>query len=198
MNSTTDIARLKITMDDVEPVVMRRLEVTLGLSLDRLHHVLQIAIGWNNSHLWEFRAGDIGWGVSDPNWPDGPLDARKATLLGVLEDTGVKTLRYLYDFGDCWEHDVVLEAVLPAGQADHHPVVEGGQRACPPEDVGGAPGYEEFLEALADPEHAQHDDMVRWSGRPFDPEDARIDRIIERLNHLAKKWAPKPTKPKAP
>ena len=70
--------------------------------------------------------------------------------------------------------------------------------ACPPEDVGGAPGYEEVLEALADPDHEQHDDMVGWSGGSFDPEDARIDRIVERFDQLAKKWSPRPGKPKAP
>lgn len=70
--------------------------------------------------------------------------------------------------------------------------------ACPPEDVGGAWGYEEFLEALADPGHEQHDDMVRWSGGAFDPDDAKADRIVERLNQLAKKWAPRPRKPKTP
>ncbi len=74
---------------------------------------------------------------------------------------------------------------------------EGQRSLPPPEDVGGAPGYEEFLEALADPDHEQHDDMVSWSGASFDPEDARIERIVERFDQLAKKWAPRPGKPKA-
>ena len=93
MTSSPPIARLKITLDEVEPAVVRRLEVPLDLRLDRLHLVLQAALGWTNSHLWEFRAGDLGWGIPDPEWDrgSGPLDARKATLLKVIEDTGAKT-----------------------------------------------------------------------------------------------------------
>src|SRR3546814_12388400 len=94
------IARLKITLHDVEPPVLRRIEVPLTIRLDRLHLALQAALGWTDSHLYEIRARDVGWGVPDPDWGDGPLDARKARLVDVLEDAGAKTLRYIYDFGD--------------------------------------------------------------------------------------------------
>lgn len=86
----TAIARLEITLDDVEPKVLRRLEVPLAIKLDRLHLALQAALGWTNSHLYEIRAGGAGWGLPDPDWPDGPLDARKAKLVDVLEDAGVQ------------------------------------------------------------------------------------------------------------
>ena len=102
--TSTSIARLKITLDDVKPAVLRRIEVPLTIRLDRLHLVLQAAMGWTNSHLYEIRARDVGWGVPDPDWGEGPLDARKARLLDILEDTGAKTLQYLYDFSDGWEH----------------------------------------------------------------------------------------------
>lgn len=100
------IARLKITLDDVEPVVSRRIEVPLAIRLDRLHHVLQIVVGWTDSHLYEFRFRGIGFGIPDPDWGmgDGPIDARKTTLLAAIEDTGAKSFKYLYDFGDGWEH----------------------------------------------------------------------------------------------
>src|SRR4051812_32639347 len=96
MTSSPSIARLKVTLDDVEPAVVRRLEVPLDLRLDRLHLVLQAALGWTNSHLWEVRTRDLGWGIPDPAWDrgSGPLDARKATLLKVIEDTGARTLTY--------------------------------------------------------------------------------------------------------
>ena len=96
------IARLKITLDGVKPAVQRRVEVPLTIRLDRLHLVFQAALGWTNSHLYEIRARDIGWGMADPEWGDGPLDATKSRLIDVLEDVGVKTLKYLYDFGDGW------------------------------------------------------------------------------------------------
>ena len=91
--TSTSIARLKITLDDVKPAVLRRVEVPLTIRLDRLHLVLQAAMGWTNSHLYEIRARDVGWGVPDPDWGDGPLDARKTRLLDVIEDTGAKTLK---------------------------------------------------------------------------------------------------------
>src|ERR1700680_4386433 len=94
------VAHLQITLDDVKPVVRRRIEVPLAIRLDRLHLVFQAAIGWTNSPLYEIRAGNMGWGIPDPGWGDGPLDARKARLADVLEDVGVRTLKYLYDFGD--------------------------------------------------------------------------------------------------
>src|SRR5436853_7936138 len=103
------IARIRITLDDVEPVVLRRIEVPFGIRLDRLHLTIQAAMGWTNSHLYELRAGDVGWGIPDPNWSDGPLDARKTRLIDVLEDVGTKTLRYVYDFGDGWEHTIKIE-----------------------------------------------------------------------------------------
>jgi hypothetical protein len=112
------MARLRVTLDDVEPAVLRRLEVPLDLRLDRLHLVLQAALGWTNSHLWEFRARDTGWGIPDPEWDagSGPLDARKTTLHRVLDDTGTKTLKYLYDFGDGWEHTIKVERIAAADQ----------------------------------------------------------------------------------
>ncbi len=110
--TSTSIARLKITLDDVKPAVLRRVEVPLTIRLDRLHLVLQAAMGWTNSHLYEIRARGVGWGVPDPDWGDGPLDARKTRLLGVIEDTGAKTLKYLYDFGDGWEHTIKVEPDL--------------------------------------------------------------------------------------
>src|SRR5262245_21101611 len=111
MTAITDIARLKVTLNHVEPVVLRRIEVPLKIRLDRLHVVLQAAVGWTDSHLWELRARDVGWGIPNPGWDDGPIDASKATLLSVIEDTGVKKLTYIYDFGDGWEHTIKIERI---------------------------------------------------------------------------------------
>src|SRR6202049_1260443 len=99
------VAHLQITLDDVKPVVRRRIEVPLALRLDRLHLVFQATMGWTNSHLYEIRAGDVGWTTPypDQDWAGDFLDARKARLGDVLEDVGTKTLKYLYDFGDGWE-----------------------------------------------------------------------------------------------
>lgn len=116
----------------------------------------------------------------------------------VAAGTGTRTLQYVCDFGDDWDHSIRIEKVNEAVPGVTYPRLLKASGACPPEDVCGAPGYEEFLVAIADPDHDQHDDMVRWSGGSFDPEDDRSDSIVERFDRLAKKWAPRPAKPKAP
>ena len=152
------IALLKVTLDDVKPAVLRRLQVPLTIRLDRLHAVLQAAMGWTDSHLYEIKARDVGWGVPDADFGDGPLDARKARLVDVLEDVGVKTVKYLYDFGDGWEHTVKIERITDAVPGLAYPVLIDAIGRCPPEDVGGPRGYAEFLDALADPAHENHAD----------------------------------------
>ena len=135
--SADAIARLKVTLDEVEPPVLRRIEVPLAIRLDRLHSALQAAMGWTDSHLYEIRARDVGWGVPDPDWGDGPLDARKARLADVLEETGAKTLKYLYDFGDGWEHTIKVERIAEAVPGLAYPRLTEARGRCPPEDVGG-------------------------------------------------------------
>jgi hypothetical protein len=185
------IARLKITLDDVEPVVLRRVEVPFDIRLDRLHEVLQAAMGWTNSHLYEISAGGVGWGLIDPDCPDGPLDARKARLDRVVEDTGAKTLRYLYDFGDGWEHTVKIERLVDPLPGLHYPRLLEANGRCPPEDVGGPTGYAEILEAINDPQHERHDECMQWMPENFDPAIANVDWLADELTILARRWSPK-------
>ena len=135
--TTATIAHLRIKLDDVEPAVVRRLEVPLTIRLDRLHLVLQAAMGWTNSHLYEIRARDVGWGMPDPDFGDGPLDAAKARLVDVLEDVGGRSLKYLYDFGDGWEHSIRIERIADALPGIVYPRLIEATGRCPPEDVGG-------------------------------------------------------------
>ncbi len=111
MSLSTTAVRIKVTLKDVKPEVMRRLVVPLTLRLDRLHLTLQEAFGWTNSHLFEFFAGEVRWGIPDPHNDYGhqPMDASKARLCDVVQDTGAKTIHYLYDFGDSWDHVIKLE-----------------------------------------------------------------------------------------
>lgn len=186
---TSDIACLKITLDDVEPKVVRRIEVPLSIRLDRLHATLQAALGWTNSHLWELRAGETGWGIPDRDWGDGPNDAAKATLIDVLRDTGARKLTYLYDFGDGWEHTIKIEYVVaPEPGASYPRLIEAiGRR--PPEDIGGPPGYEEFLQAIRDPGHERHAEITEWHDADFDPTAVDVGVIERELAVLAKRWS---------
>lgn len=111
----TLIARLRINLNDVDPMPMRHIEVPLKIRLDRLHDVIQAAMGWTDPHLYEFRVGDAGWGLPDPErFCDGPMDAKKMTLEKVLNQTGTRTIQYVYDFGDDWDHSIRIERVNEA------------------------------------------------------------------------------------
>jgi hypothetical protein len=187
------IAILLVTLDDVEPAVRRRLAVPAGIKLDRLHLALQAALGWTNSHLWEIRVGEASWGVPDPDWPDGPGDARKETLAGVLADTRVKALNYLYDFGDGWEHTVKVERFEDADPSERYPKLIEASGRCPPEDVGGPPGYEECLAAIADPNDERHKEVMEWWPEGFDdPKTAPFPALSAMVMGLALKWSRKP------
>ena len=194
----TLVARLKVTLSDVEPQVLRRFDVPLKIKLHRLHDVIQAAMGWTDSHLYEFRAGGSDWGVPDPDgFYDGPMPASKTSLLDVIEDMGTKTIHYIYDFGDNWHHVIKIEKIDDAIAGAAYPRLVRAIVACPPEDVGGFPGYADFLEAMADPKHQENDQMLEWYGGQFDSDEAEIGRILDNFERLAKKWAPKPRKPKA-
>jgi hypothetical protein len=189
---TAAVLCLKVTLDDVEPKVLRRIEVPADIKLDRLHLTLQAALGWTNSHLFEIRARDVGWGIPSPDWPDGPLDARKVKLIDVLEDAGTKTLRYLYDYGDGWEHTIKVERMIPADTNIAYPRLIEASGRCPPEDVGGPWGYAEMLEALADPEHERHAEIREWVGDDFDPHAFDAEPLRANVAALAKRWSRKP------
>lgn len=186
------IALLKISLNDVKPVVLRRIEVPFSIRLDRLHLVLQAAIGWTNSHLYEIRIDDTGWGVPDPSWRDGPLDASKARLDKVIEDVDKKTFSYLYDFGDGWSHTIKIERLTDAIPRLVYPSLIEASGRCPPEDIGGPAGYADFLEAIADPQHEGHADALEWAEPDFDPHPADIAAHQSAIGVLAQRWAPKP------
>lgn len=194
------IARLKITLDDVKPTVLRCVEVPFDIRLDRLHLTIQAAMGWTNSHLYEIRAGGVGWSTPHPDgdWAGDVLDARKARLNDVLEDVGRKTLNYLYDFGDGWKHKITIERLLDRVPGVLYPRLTEASGRCPPEDVGGPWGYAEFLEAMSDPKHERHDELAGWIDEDeFDPTAVDTDRRAQSVAALAQHWARRPATKRA-
>lgn len=187
------VARLKIVLKDVEPLVMRRVDVPLSIGLDCLHTVIQTVMGWSDTHLWEFRfAGEVVFGIPDPDYRSDTLDARKEMLRGALEDCGGKTFHYVYDFSDYWHHVIKVEKVAPALPDFDYPFFLTGTGRCPPEDIGGVPGYAEYLAALADPDYADRDDYRRYRSGDFDPDKLDTVSIALAIDDLSRKWAPKP------
>ncbi len=198
----SDIARLKITLDEVDPQVLRKIEVPLDIKLDKLHVVIQAAMGWEDYHLYEFRVGrSLAYGIPDPDWPETrTLPAKKASLADLLEHAK-KTFAYVYDFGDDWMHTVKVEAISPAKTDTHYPRLIAAEGRCPPEDCGGPWGYADLKDAMADPKHENHANVVEWYGEMFDP--AKIDQTaiakdVERIaSKLTRKKAPAKPKPKS-
>ncbi len=166
--------QIKITLMGIEPPVWRRIQVPADITLEALHDIAQIAMGWEDAHLHLFIVNGEEYGATDPEFGTTIHDEREA-LLGQLAKPGDR-LAYVYDFGDDWEHEIRIERVLHVETTEGLPRCIGGERACPPEDCGGAPGYARLLQILADPDHEEHEDMLDWLGdealdpEAFDPE----------------------------
>ena len=137
LGCVSSIARLKVILDHVQPQVVRRLEVPVTMRLSRLHTVLQIVLGWTDSHLYEFRFRDVGYGIPDPVYDDNPIDARFTSLHRAIQDSSSLSFTYLYDFGDGWSHSIKIEKIEPALAGITYPFLIHASGRCPPEDVGG-------------------------------------------------------------
>jgi hypothetical protein len=160
---------LKIQLIDIEPAIWRRFVVPAGITLDRLHDVIQIIMGWTDSHLQEFNIGKKRYTEYPESKEDGLVCGRYR--LGDLIKQKGRTFSYLYDFGDSWEHELVLEESRYFNpELRTEPACLEGERACAPEDVGGVPGYFEFCNALKDPSHKEHESFMEWSGGDYDSE----------------------------
>jgi hypothetical protein len=173
----TTVYQLKITLAGIQPEIWRRVLVRADLRLSELHRIIQVAMGWTDSHLHAFTCGETRYELPSEGYGPGLdfEDERQAELGAVLTEVGAG-LQYEYDFGDGWDHTVHLEAILPADPEATYPVCVAGERACPPEDCGGAWGYVELLEILRDPGHPEHQERLEWLGRRFDPEG--FDRYL--------------------
>jgi hypothetical protein len=177
------IVRVSITLLDVDPAIWRRIEVPTSMTLEGLHDVIQIVMGWADYHLHHFQSGSVMYGAPTPD--DREMhDGRKIKLSTALVD-GERVFDYVYDYGDNWCCVVVLEAIAPMIPSVTYPRLVEGARRGPPEDVGGPWGYGEFLEAIADKKHERHKELLEWCGGDFDPQQFDIDEINRRLASLA-------------
>ena len=173
--------QLRIELKHVEPLVWRRVLVPDNVTLAKLHPMLMWAMGWHGGHLHEYEIARLRYGTPpDDDWPSSVpvLDERRFRLNRFVE-TGLRRFRYIYDFGDRWEHAVQVEDVHPRNV--RAVVCLAGENACPPEDVGGPPGYFEFLAAINDPTHQENTNMLRWIGGSFDPAAFDLAEVNDRL-----------------
>jgi len=186
------VYQLKVTLKESKLPIWRRFQVAGNVTLHRLHLILQDVMGWTNSHLYRFDIGGIEYSIPDPVEDDFNelhfVDSRRTKLSKVVSREKA-TFTYEYDFGDSWEHQIVVEKILPAEPGGQYPVCLAGIRACPPEDCGGVWGYEELLEVISDPLHEEYESMMEWLGGSFDPEEFDINQVnrVLRRSHQVKR-----------
>lgn len=168
--------QLKVTLSGVKPSIWRRLLVPSSFSLSDLHDVLQVAMGWMDSHLHQFAARGTLYGQPDSEFGIGRINEKRVRLDQVLT-TEKDTMAYEYDFGDGWKHKITLEKILGSAAEKASPSCIAGAQACPPEDCGGAWGYANLLTIIADPSHAEHEEMLDWLGGEFDPTRFDIEAV---------------------
>lgn len=176
------VYQIKVTLQGIRPPIWRRIQVRGGITLARLHDVLQVVMGWSDSHLHQFIVDGVYYGVPDPEWGLEIKSERGIRVAQALPQVKSR-LVYEYDFGDSWTHELVVEKILSPEDGVRYPRCLTGKFACPPEDVGGIWGYVEFLEAIHDPQHTDHEMLTEWIGGPFDPEEFDLEAVNEALRH---------------
>lgn len=187
-SKATQVYQLKITLKNIKPPIWRRVLVPDNLTLDQLHHVIQVAMGWYDAHLHEFNIGGLSYGSPDFDSDFASEVKDDATVrLNQVISKNIKRFRYTYDFGDDWEHVIEIEKVLPYDEGSVYPVCIAGKRSCPPEDVGGAWGYQSFLATISDPNDPEHEEMLEWVGGEFDPEEFDIEEVNEIFARMSRR-----------
>ena len=185
------VYQLKITLHEGNPEIWRRVLVPGNFTLAKLHQVIQIAMGWTNSHLHEFEIDKKRY-INPEHDPDDfdpdhsrARDEKKLKLLEISQ--AVNTFEYRYDFGDGWRHKIVVEDIMPKNEIYHYPVCLDGAGACPPEDCGGMGGYGELLKQIKNKRHEEHRSTMQWLGGQFNPESFDANRV-NRDGLWKKRW----------
>ena len=181
---TPTLVHIKVTLNDIRPAIWRRLRVPDSMNLGQLSQLIQVAMGWDGGHLHLFEIG--GQQYSDPSMIDEGEDEARVTVKKLMRD-GISRFGYTYDFGDSWDHVVLIEKKAPPPGSPTAPACVAGARACPPEDCGGAPGYDELIAALAEPDTPANRELLESAGEDFDPEYFSPAEINARL----KSWSDK-------
>jgi hypothetical protein len=179
-----EIYQIKISLIGAKPPIWRTVLVDSHVTLDELHEIIQLSMGWSDSHLHQFIANEKSYGFIDEDLDldldlDFEMKDESQFKLSQLLTNEKDSLIYEYDFGDSWEHQVLLEKILPFDTKISLPVCIKGKRACPPEDCGGIWGYEELLEVISNPKNPEYEEMLEWLDEDFDPEAFVLEDVNE-------------------
>jgi len=194
IDSFTEVATLRIELKGSDPVIWREVEVPTSITLKVLHDIVQVTMGWMDYHLWQFVIAGQAYGLPmDEDWGTAPRKVAVRVRLRDVLSPGTTTIDYTYDFGDDWEHRLIVSDVRSGDPGTGYPRFIGGQRDCPPEDCGGIPGFYEMLEARSDPTHPDHAQISEWLDE-YDPDElddfpiqVALGRIAARRNAAAKR-----------
>ena len=181
------IAVLRIELEDIQPLIWRRVAVRSSMNLKAVHGVIQATMGWLDYHLWEFTANERKYSLLIPDDPDWNARIKNAatTKLSALLAASVKEVQYVYDMGDNWQHRIIVEKIKSAEPGVLYPQFLGGERRCPPEDCGGFPGYYEFLDNIASKHCETRKAALNWCGGPYDPDEIDKEQIVITLKRMA-------------
>jgi Plasmid pRiA4b ORF-3-like protein len=179
---TPTLVHIKVTLNDIRPAIWRRLRVPDSMDLGELSMLIQAAMGWDGGHMHAFEIGGLQYG--DPEWLEDGENEDQMTIQKLMRD-GISRFCYTYDFGDNWDHTVLIEKKAPPPGSPRAPACVGGARACPPEDCGGPPGYDGLITALAAPDKPSNRELLEWAGEDFDPEYFSQEAVNARL----KSWS---------
>jgi hypothetical protein len=183
MAAPDEIAVVRIELEDIKPLIWRRVGVRTSMTLKAVHGVIQTIMGWLDCHLWELAANGQRHSMLVPNdadWNKRIKDVAR-TKLSALLTSGVREIGYLYDMGDSWQHRIIIEKLKAVEPGALYPQFLGGERRCPPEDCGGIPGYYEFLRNIASKEKKKRNAALDWYGGPYDPDQIDEQKIIAAL-----------------
>lgn len=175
--------QIKITLRDSQPAIWRRILVSGDMTFRVFHRVLQEVMGWENAHSHRFTFKKQDYGRQDD---DAKIKNDAAMKLSAAITGKGQCFIYEYDFGDSWEHYCIVEKVLTHDDSKTVALCIDGERACPPEDVGGIPGYQEFLDAACHPNHISHKEMMDWVGGAFDPAAFDLNNVNKRLQRITR------------
>ena len=181
------VFQIKVTLDGVRPPIWRRILAPGTTTLLKFHDILQSVMGWQDSHLHRFTIDGQSYGNTEiDEWGDLGIRSEARYKLGQLISEAGARFHYEYDFGDSWEHTLLVEKIQPPKPGERYPLCLAGKRACPPEDVGGVWGYQTFLEAISNPKHAEHEEYLEWVGGEFDPDFFDVELVNAQLRQMGR------------
>ncbi len=184
-----EIIQLKISLAHSKPLIWRQILIHKDITFFELHHILQIVMGWSNSHLYEFnlegyRIGEVDEEEKNNRYSSSEVFSSTTIKISELVTQPKDSINYLYDFGDDWKHQIKVEKFHGIDTVLNYPICINGQMNCPPEDCGGIDLFYHCIDVLKDKKHPDHQEVTRWFTKKYNPEQFDKEKINRKLKKL--------------